>query len=177
MGTTRCLDQIIESSLDEKWIPIKIYMGWKTDARFFTFVYMADKYVNIPYLSTEFVFQVSRSSGPGGQNVNKVNTRVALRFDIVRSGLLSVEQKEVLLDKLSSKITDEGVLQVVSQKERSQLMNKEACIEKIYTMLEKVLTPPKKRKATRPTRISVEKRIQGKKLLGEKKSLRGKVDF
>ncbi|HBL74600.1 MAG: peptide chain release factor 1 [Bacteroidetes bacterium GWF2_42_66] len=138
---------------------------------------MENQPVYIPDLSPEFVFQASRSGGPGGQNVNKVNTRVALRFSIARSELLSSEQKQLLLEKLASKITIDGLLQVVSQKERSQLMNKEACIAKLYALIEKALTPQKKRRATRPTKTSMEKRIQGKKLLGEKKSLRGKVDF
>ncbi|MDX9883005.1 MAG: alternative ribosome rescue aminoacyl-tRNA hydrolase ArfB [Prolixibacteraceae bacterium] len=138
---------------------------------------MENQPVYIPDLSPEFVFQASRSRGPGGQNVNKVNTRVALRFNIARSELLTSEQKQLLLKKLASKITIDGLLQVVSQKERSQLMNKEACIAKLYALIGKALTPQKKRRVTRPTKTSMEKRIQEKKLLGEKKSLRGKVDF
>ena len=138
---------------------------------------MENQPVHIPDLSPEFIFQASRSGGPGGQNVNKVNTRVALRFDIAGSELLTGEQKQLLLEKLASKITTDGLLQVVSQKERSQLMNKETCIAKLYALIEKALTPQKKRRATRPTKTSVEKRIQEKKLLGEKKSLRGRVDF
>ena len=132
---------------------------------------------HIPDLSSEFVFQASRSSGPGGQNVNKVNSRVELRFDIPNSVLLSEEQKQVLLNKLASKLTTDGILQLVSQAERSQLMNKEKCVEKFYILIKKALTPQKKRKATRPTKASVEKRIQEKKQTGEKKSLRGKIDF
>lgn len=141
------------------------------------FAHMENSQIHIPDVSSEFVFQTSRSSGPGGQNVNKVNSRVELRFDITNSVLLNEEQKQLLLEKLASKITGDGLLQVVSQKERSQLMNKEACIAKFYALIEKALTPQKKRRASRPTRSSVEKRIQEKKQLGEKKSLRGKIDF
>lgn len=131
----------------------------------------------LPDLSPEFEFQTSRSSGPGGQNVNKVSSRVALRFNIAASALLNEEQKAVLLEKLASKIIADGIIQVVSQKERSQLMNKEICVEKLYELFVKALTPQKKRKATRPGKAAIEKRIQEKKHLGEKKSLRGKVDF
>ncbi len=138
---------------------------------------MENRPLNIPDLSPEFVFQASRSGGPGGQNVNKVNTRVALRFYIAGSELLTSQQKELLLKKLANKITTDGILQIVSQKERSQSMNKEACISKLYALIEKAFTPQKKRKSTRPTKSSVEKRIQEKKQLGEKKSLRGKVDY
>ena len=132
---------------------------------------------NIPDLSGEFVFQTSRSSGPGGQNVNKVNSRVELRFDIPASALLTDEQKELLLKKLASKLTSDGILLIVSQEDRSQLRNKEIVAEKFYGLLKKAFMPVKKRKITRPTRASVERRIQSKKQLGEKKSRRGKIDF
>lgn len=133
--------------------------------------------IHIPDLSSEFVFQTSRSSGPGGQNVNKVNSRVELRFDIPNSALLTDGQKELLLKKLASKLTSEGVLLVVSQEDRSQLRNKELATEKFYELLRRALKPVKRRRATRPTRASVERRIQSKKQLGEKKSRRGKIDF
>ena len=131
----------------------------------------------IPDLSPEFIFQPSRSSGPGGQNVNKVSTRVELRFDIPNSQLLTQEQKEVLLNKLASKLTADGILIITSQTERSQLKNKEHTVTKLYEQLSRALRPVKKRKATKPTRASVEKRLQSKKQLGEKKSQRGKVEF
>ncbi|MCW0483614.1 alternative ribosome rescue aminoacyl-tRNA hydrolase ArfB [Gaoshiqia sediminis] len=133
--------------------------------------------IHIPDLSSEFVFQTSRSSGPGGQNVNKVNSRVELRFDIPNSALLTDGQKEMLLKKLASKLTSEGALLVVSQEDRSQLRNKELATEKFYELLRRALKPLKRRRATRPTRASVERRIQSKKQLGEKKSRRGKIDF
>ena len=132
---------------------------------------------HIPDLSSELAFKTSRSSGPGGQNVNKVNTRVELRFNISESKLLSEEQKQLLLVKLKSKLSQDGFLIVVSQKERSQIQNKEEAVEKFYSILAKALKPIKKRKSTRPTRASVEKRIQSKKQQSEKKSMRGKIDY
>lgn len=138
---------------------------------------MEPRQIHIPDLSSEFVFQTSRSSGPGGQNVNKVNSRVELRFDIPNSALLTDGQKEMLLKKLASKLTTEGVLLVVSQEDRSQLRNKELATEKFYELFRRALKPVKRRRATRPTRASVERRIESKKQLGEKKSRRGKIDF
>ena len=133
--------------------------------------------IHIPDLENEFVFQTSRSSGPGGQNVNKVNSRVELRFDIPNSVLLADKQKEVLQKKLASKLTSEGILIVVSQVSRSQLENKELSVHKFYHLISGALKPVKKRKPTRPTKSSEEKRLQKKKLQGEKKAQRGRVDF
>jgi len=138
---------------------------------------MENKRLYTPDLIGELEFQASRSSGPGGQNVNKVNTRVELRFNISASVLLSDYQKQILLKKLAGKLTVDGVLIIASQEERSQLRNKEIAAAKLYQLLEKALKPVKKRKATRPTRASVEKRIQTKKKLAEKKSRRGKIDL
>lgn len=131
----------------------------------------------LPDLSSEFVFQTSRSSGPGGQNVNKVSSRVELRFDIPNSALLDDDQKELLLRRLSSKLTSSGVLLVASQEDRSQHRNKEIVVARFYELLQQALKPVKKRRATRPTRASVERRIQLKKQQGEKKTRRGKMDF
>ena len=132
---------------------------------------------HIPDLSNEFIFKTSRSSGSGGQHVNKVNTKVELRFNIAESKLLGERQIRILLEKLQTKLSQDGFLIIVSQRERSQLMNKEEVIRKCYELLEKALKPVKKRRATRPTRSSKERRIQGKKQKSEKKSLRGKIDF
>lgn len=132
---------------------------------------------NIPDLSPEFVFQTSRSSGPGGQNVNKVNSRVELRFDLAHSGLLTDVQKSVLYRKLANRITADGILLLASQEDRSQLKNKELVVARFYAMLTDALKPQKRRRATRPTRASVEKRIQAKKNRSERKSARGKIDY
>ncbi len=122
--------------------------------------------------SSEFVFSASKSSGPGGQNVNKVNTKVELRFSVSESNLLSDYEKEILFKKLNAKLTAEGELIIVSQDDRSQIANKQNCIEKFYTLLTKALTPAKKRVASRPTRASKEKRLERKKLQSKKKGLR-----
>lgn len=135
---------------------------------------MSDLAISIPDLSGEFQFFTSKSSGPGGQNVNKVNSKVELRFDVHNSVLLTQGQKDIICLKLASKISDEGILSVVSQKDRSQLSNKEDAIQKLYQLLTKALTPVKPRKKTRPTQSSVEKRLTQKRLKSETKQNRQK---
>jgi ribosome-associated protein len=122
----------------------------------------------------EFVFSASRSSGAGGQNVNKVNTKVELRFSVASSQLLSDEEKQIISTRLSTKISLEGDLIVVSQTERSQLKNKENTIDKFYRLLEKALTPRKKRRPTQPTKASKEKRLEGKRVKSDVKTSRKK---
>jgi ribosome-associated protein len=126
--------------------------------------------------STEFTFSTSHSSGPGGQNVNKVSTKVELRFNVIESVLLWADEKEIILKKLENKINKDGELVLVSQSERSQLANKEKVVEKFYALLRKTLTPQKKRKPTKQTKASKEKRLQSKKLNSEKKSLRKSIN-
>lgn len=124
----------------------------------------------------EFTFKTSRSSGAGGQNVNKVSTKVMLGFDIRASLLLTDEEKLMILEKLASKINSEGILQIVSQTERTQLGNKEKCIEKFCALLEKALTVRPKRKKTKPSKASVQKRLDEKKRISELKTIRKKVE-
>lgn len=125
--------------------------------------------------SSELHFSASRSSGPGGQNVNKVNTKVELRFDIASSSLLSDEEKALLMEKLAKKINSEGELILVSQTGRSQLKNKEKAIEKFYSLLTRALTPRKKRKPTKPSQASKEERLETKRKQSEKKERRKSV--
>jgi ribosome-associated protein len=126
--------------------------------------------------SPEFEFITSRSGGPGGQNVNKVSSKVMLCFDIQKSALLSDSEKELIQNKLANKINTSGILQIVSQKERTQLGNKELCIEKFYAMIEKALTIPKRRRKTRPSKTAVEKRLDFKRKLSEQKQNRKKIE-
>jgi len=126
--------------------------------------------------TVEFKFITSRSSGSGGQNVNKVNTKVELRFDVLNSSILTQEEKRILVEKLANKITTEGILQIVSQEDRTQLKNKEKCIEKFYELISKALTKPKLRKKVKLSRTLIEKRLEKKKKLSEKKEMR-KKDF
>lgn len=126
--------------------------------------------------SPEFTFNTSRSGGPGGQNVNKVSTKVELRFNVVESVLLWADEKEIILKNLENKINKDGELILVSQSERSQLANKEKVIEKFYMLLRKALTPQKKRKPTKQTKESKEKRLQKKRVISEKKSRRKTID-
>mgnify|MGYP005749654505 CR=1 FL=1 len=121
----------------------------------------------------ELQFQASRSGGAGGQNVNKVATKVELRFHVHDSALLSDEEKTLVLEKLAGRINSEGYLLLTCQTERSQLQNKEACISKFYELLRQALTRQKKRKATKPTKTSVRKRLEVKKKQSQKKADRG----
>lgn len=123
-------------------------------------------------LESEFIFSASRSGGPGGQNVNKVSTKIELRFNISLSTGFSEEEKELISRKLKNKINKDGELLIVSQTERSQLMNKQVAIEKFYIIISKALTIQKSRRATRPTFTSKLKRLEEKKNRGSVKKLR-----
>lgn len=122
----------------------------------------------------EFRFQTSRSSGPGGQHVNKTESRVELFFNIDASTLLADEEKERLQRKLKKRINADGELIITSESTRSQIRNKEDCIKKFYELIEKALTVEKKRIATRPSIAARKKRLETKRLQSEKKQLRKK---
>lgn len=131
--------------------------------------------VRLEDLQKEVSFTTSRSSGPGGQHVNKVNTKVTLKFDIPGSMVLSEEEKSILQKKLSSKLTNEQVLILSSQDKRSQAQNKEAVILKFEKLIAKALTKKKKRKPTKPSKTAVQNRIEKKKKQSEKKKWRQKI--
>ena len=128
-------------------------------------------------LVEEARFRFSRSQGAGGQHVNKVETRVELLLNIPDSYVLSEEEKARLLDKLSGRINEEGVLIVGSQAERSQYLNKEKAIRKFKDLIAKGIRKPKKRKKVKPLTANKEKRLKRKRQQSEKKTLRGKVDL
>lgn len=126
-------------------------------------------------LENEAQFTASTSSGPGGQHVNKANTKVTLRFDVTNSTLLSDEEKETIRKKLSSKLTKDGVLILRSQEKRSQLQNKQAVLAKAEKLLTQALIKRKKRKPTKPSKGAVQDRLNKKKQQGEKKKWRQNI--
>lgn len=128
-------------------------------------------------LLSECTFQTSRSSGAGGQHVNKVNTRVELRWDVPGSALLSDLEKQVLKEKLASRMNKEGELIIASEKTRSQLRNREDCMERFRQLIFEAFRPVKKRIATRPGRRSRENRIQLKKKRSDQKQQRRKPEW
>ena len=117
----------------------------------------------------EYIIQTSRSSGPGGQHVNKTETKVELRFHIDSSQCLTDEEKETLKSNLKRKINSEGYLIVYAQENRSQLMNKKLAEKRFFQYLVKALKKDKKRISTRPSKQAIEKRLEVKKQKAEKK--------
>lgn len=122
----------------------------------------------------ELTFSMSRSSGPGGQNVNKVNSKVTLKLDVLGSAVLNQEQKDLITKRLASRITSEGMLVLTSQGHRSQIQNKEDVLSKLNDLLTKVFTVRKVRKATKPGKAAKHARIKAKKHHSEKKQWRQK---
>lgn len=130
------------------------------------------KKIKLQQFNPEFEFQASRSSGPGGQIVNKVNSKIQLFFDVNASQVLSEEEKEILLAKWSSKLDASGKVMFQSQEKRSQIQNKEIAIKKFYDALYKAFEKKKIRKATKPSKGAIENRLKAKKANSEKKKNR-----
>jgi len=126
-------------------------------------------------LFSELIFTTSRSSGPGGQNVNKVNTKVTLKFHVWQSSFLNAEQKELMAKKIGTSLTKDGTLILTAQDKRSQLQNKEEVLQKLDRLLAKVFAVTKSRKPTKPGKAAKHARIKEKKLRGEKKQWRQKL--
>ncbi|HEY1023739.1 MAG TPA: alternative ribosome rescue aminoacyl-tRNA hydrolase ArfB [Sphingobacteriaceae bacterium] len=125
-------------------------------------------------LAGEVGFKASRSGGKGGQNVNKVASKAELKFDIRASLLFSDDEKKLLLSRLSHRLIGDRVIRVVSEEERSQLLNREKALSKLYLILKRALHQEKPRKATRPKKAAVEQRLKEKRLMAEKKIHRRK---
>ncbi len=122
--------------------------------------------------STELSFRTSRSGGPGGQNVNKVESKVELLFDVRNSASLTDKERHIIFDRLGNKIDSDGILHISSQISRSQLENREIVVSQFIRVLRIALKPVKKRVPTRPTKTSREKRLKKKKITGERKKMR-----
>ncbi|MGH3441326.1 MAG: alternative ribosome rescue aminoacyl-tRNA hydrolase ArfB [Nitriliruptorales bacterium] len=125
---------------------------------------------------SELEFRVSRSSGPGGQSVNTTDSRVELRWRVRDSPALTDEQRERLLDRLSSRLTTDGVLILTGSEHRSQHRNREAVLGRFVAIVGEALVPPKRRRPTRPTRAARKRRLEEKQQRGEKKRLRKPPD-
>ena len=123
-------------------------------------------------LQKEISYKTSRSGGKGGQNVNKVSSKVELLFSIGDSLLFSDEEKELLSQKLQSRFNKDGLVQVVCDEERSQYLNKEKAIERLVNLLTSALHIPKKRKATKVSKAAKIARLEKKRLNSVKKENR-----
>lgn len=128
-------------------------------------------------LLSELKFKAVRSSGAGGQNVNKVSSKVVLSFDLGNSLGLTHDEKELLLTKIATKLTQENILILTSEEDRSQLKNKEVVVKKFLKILENGLKIPKERKETKIPRAVKEKRLSTKKVIGLLKQNRKKPNF
>jgi ribosome-associated protein len=126
---------------------------------------------------TEFDLSFARSSGPGGQNVNKVNSKAVLYWDIGKSPSIPEPVRQRFLARYHHRVAAGDIVVIQSDEYRDQRRNVDACMAKLADMLRSVLTPPKPRKPTKPTKGSVQRRITDKKRSGEKKKNRARPDY
>ena len=128
--------------------------------------------MNIEALISELTFKAVRSSGPGGQNVNKVASKIEMYFDLPNSFVLSEDQKQILLQKLQNRLTKEGILILQCYESRSQHKNKSLVIDRFISLIETSLKQQKTRKPTKMQQAVIKKRLKSKKDLSNKKALR-----
>lgn len=131
--------------------------------------------IQIPF--TEFDFSFSRSGGPGGQNVNKVHSKVTLRWSVMKSPTLPGDVRERFMQKYRRRITNDGEFVMHSERYRDQGRNVADCLEKLRGLLLEVAVAPKKRKLTKPTKGSKERRLKEKRATSERKARRRKPGF
>lgn len=122
--------------------------------------------------SSELSYKTSRSSGAGGQNVNKVETAVTVMWNVSESQLFSDYQKQMIMTKLKNRINSDGILQLTATESRTQLQNKKAATERILEIVDQAIYIPKLRKATKPSKGKIQKRLDNKKKTSEKKENR-----
>jgi ribosome-associated protein len=124
---------------------------------------------SIPDLIPYTTIRTSRSGGKGGQNVNKVSTKVELYFDLENCSIFLPDEKTLIKEKLSNRLSADGLIQVKSEEERSQYLNKERAFNKLHMLLKSALYVKKPRKATKPKRSSIEQRLKNKQFNALKK--------
>lgn len=129
--------------------------------------------INKTELKKEFLFSTSRAGGPGGQHVNKVETKVILKFDVNKSAILNDNEKVIIKQKLKKYLTKDNVILLYNQETSSQVLNKKRVINYFFLLLKKAFTVPKARKKTTPSKASKERRLKSKRIKSELKQNRG----